>query len=265
MLDDAAEPMVVEAGYAITAELALWRGEPTLAREQVLAGLHLLEGNIGVIRTHRLDWLLRRAEADLGAAAGSKPPVSTPRPSGMPAIALDSGYLALRDTEASRLAGASDPATWDAATAAWQSMGANYLAGYPQLRSAEAYAMAGDLATAGRRLSDVSRLADELGALPLANAVADLARRARLRPAHKNVLPGRRRHPAGLTERELDVLRLIVGGHTDRKIAAHLFISTNTVGVHVSRVLAKLGVSRRGQVAERARQLGLLSDPHIDP
>ncbi len=49
----------------------------------------------------------------------------------------------------------------------------------------------------------------------------------------------------GLTERELEVLRLVAAGHSDREIADALFISPRTVGVHVSRVLAKLGVPSR--------------------
>jgi DNA-binding CsgD family transcriptional regulator len=49
----------------------------------------------------------------------------------------------------------------------------------------------------------------------------------------------------GLTERELEVLRLVAAGHSDREIADALFISPRTVGVHVSRLLAKLGVPSR--------------------
>jgi non-specific serine/threonine protein kinase len=52
---------------------------------------------------------------------------------------------------------------------------------------------------------------------------------------------------AGLTSREREVLRLLVAGHTDREIAAALFVSPRTVGTHVSHILAKLQVeTRRG-------------------
>jgi DNA-binding NarL/FixJ family response regulator len=59
----------------------------------------------------------------------------------------------------------------------------------------------------------------------------------------------------GLTERELDVLRLLAEGRTDREIAETLFISAKTVGHHVTRILGKLGVeSRTGAVALAIRR-----------
>ena len=62
-----------------------------------------------------------------------------------------------------------------------------------------------------------------------------------------------------LTERELEVLRELTGGYTNQQIAERLFISLNTTKTHVSRVYAKLGVERRTQAVEKARELGLLS------
>jgi DNA-binding NarL/FixJ family response regulator len=64
--------------------------------------------------------------------------------------------------------------------------------------------------------------------------------------------------PAGLTPRELDVLRLLAVGHSNRQIAADLFISENTTEVHVSRVLSKLGLSRRAEAAAYAHAHHLL-------
>ena len=54
-----------------------------------------------------------------------------------------------------------------------------------------------------------------------------------------------------LTAREQDVLRLVADGKTNRQIAAELFISANTAGVHVSRILAKLGVATRTEAARK--------------
>jgi DNA-binding NarL/FixJ family response regulator len=65
------------------------------------------------------------------------------------------------------------------------------------------------------------------------------------------------RRLASLTPRELEVLRLLVEGRSNRQIAEHLFISGKTAGVHVTRILAKLGVHSRLQAAARARELGL--------
>jgi DNA-binding CsgD family transcriptional regulator len=62
---------------------------------------------------------------------------------------------------------------------------------------------------------------------------------------------------AGLTPRELEVLGLLVAGRSNRQIAAQLFISGKTVSVHVTNILAKLGVHSRLEAAARARELGL--------
>lgn len=73
-----------------------------------------------------------------------------------------------------------------------------------------------------------------------------------LRRAHSGRLPARRPAPtAGLTTREQEVLRLVAEGRTNRQIAAELFISVNTAGVHVSRILAKLGVATRTEAARK--------------
>jgi DNA-binding NarL/FixJ family response regulator len=61
-----------------------------------------------------------------------------------------------------------------------------------------------------------------------------------------------------LTERELDVLRAVADGLSNREAAALLFLSEGTVKNHVTNVLAKLGVRDRTQAALRARALGLL-------
>ncbi|MDQ3549649.1 MAG: LuxR C-terminal-related transcriptional regulator, partial [Chloroflexota bacterium] len=52
-----------------------------------------------------------------------------------------------------------------------------------------------------------------------------------------------------LSARELDVLRLIVAGNSDREIAAALFISKRTVTTHVSNIFNKLGLSTRAEAA----------------
>ena len=108
-------------------------------------------------------------------------------------------------------------------------------------------------------------LADELGAHPLAEQIAILARRARIRltgddasegPGDAGVASGE----LGLTERELEVLRLVATGRSNREIAAELFISPKTASVHVSNILGKLGVASRGAAAARAHTLRLF-DP----
>jgi DNA-binding NarL/FixJ family response regulator len=61
----------------------------------------------------------------------------------------------------------------------------------------------------------------------------------------------------GLTARELDVLRLVAAGRSNREIASELFISVKTASVHVSNILGKLGVTSRGEAAAAAHRLRL--------
>ncbi|MFC7533063.1 response regulator [Actinoplanes sp. GCM10030250] len=61
-----------------------------------------------------------------------------------------------------------------------------------------------------------------------------------------------------LSDRELEVLRLLAGGRSNREIAGELFLAEGTVKNHVTSVLGKLGVRDRTQAALRARGLGLL-------
>ncbi|WTG70194.1 LuxR C-terminal-related transcriptional regulator [Streptomyces sp. NBC_01547] len=64
-----------------------------------------------------------------------------------------------------------------------------------------------------------------------------------------------------MTSRERDVLRLVAAGSTNRKIAEELFISPKTASVHVSNILAKLGVTGRGEAAALAHRLRLFAAP----
>jgi DNA-binding NarL/FixJ family response regulator len=63
--------------------------------------------------------------------------------------------------------------------------------------------------------------------------------------------------PAGLTGREVEVLRLIAAGHSNRAIAQALYISPNTVLRHVSNIFTKTGVANRAEAAAYATRHGL--------
>jgi DNA-binding NarL/FixJ family response regulator len=65
----------------------------------------------------------------------------------------------------------------------------------------------------------------------------------------------------GLTPRELEVLRLVAEGRTNRQIGAALFISDKTASVHVSNLMAKLGAASRTEAAALAYREGLLEVP----
>ena len=66
--------------------------------------------------------------------------------------------------------------------------------------------------------------------------------------------------PGPLTAREVELLRLLATGKTNRQIAKELMISLSTVKTHVQRIIQKLGVSDRTQASVRAADLGLLSN-----
>jgi LuxR family transcriptional regulator, maltose regulon positive regulatory protein len=61
-----------------------------------------------------------------------------------------------------------------------------------------------------------------------------------------------------LSERELEVLRLIAAGHSNQEIAHDLIIAVGTVKRHVHSIFGKLGVSNRLEAVIRARELGIL-------
>jgi DNA-binding NarL/FixJ family response regulator len=66
--------------------------------------------------------------------------------------------------------------------------------------------------------------------------------------------------PAGLTAREVDVLRLIAAGRSNPEIARELFVSEATVKTHINHVFAKTGARDRAQAVRFAYQHGLVSD-----
>ncbi|HEY6888658.1 MAG TPA: LuxR C-terminal-related transcriptional regulator, partial [Solirubrobacter sp.] len=63
---------------------------------------------------------------------------------------------------------------------------------------------------------------------------------------------------AGLSRREVEVVRLVAQGLTNREIAARLVLSTRTVDMHVRNILSKLRSRTRTEAASRAAELGLL-------
>jgi pimeloyl-ACP methyl ester carboxylesterase len=65
--------------------------------------------------------------------------------------------------------------------------------------------------------------------------------------------------PLGLSAREIEVLRLVAAGKSNRQIAEELFISTNTVDRHVSHILSKIGAANRAEAAAYAAKQRLLS------
>jgi DNA-binding CsgD family transcriptional regulator len=135
-----------------------------------------------------------------------------------------------------------------------------YQRAHTQLRAAAALAAAGHAEIAIERLTDAYRTSRKLGAQPLATLAARELERLGERAEERL---GRRAagqlERAGLTRRELEVLRYVVVGRTNREIARELFLSQRTVDMHVRHILAKLDCRSRAEATHRAGELGLVA------
>jgi DNA-binding CsgD family transcriptional regulator len=145
-------------------------------------------------------------------------------------------------------------AAWQTAVLAWRLDGQPYPLSRVLLAYAESAAATAERGAAADALAEAGAIASQLGATPIVDAVATLGRRLGVRGAAG---------AAGasgevLTGRELEVLRLVAEGLSNRRIAERLFISPKTASVHVSRIIAKLEASNRVEAAVLARRLGLL-------
>jgi predicted ATPase/DNA-binding NarL/FixJ family response regulator len=205
-------------------------------------------------------------------AANAAPPVQD----------VVTGFLTLCAAEDSRLAGAPDPDAWRASVAIWERHRQPYQAAYAQFRLADALlSYRSRAAGAAAALARAHAAACSLGARPLLDQIEDLAARARItlqdheatpRTGAQAPDPASGRHPTNLasatpdsdslpsplqelTARELDVLTELAAGLTNRQIAGRLFISEKTVSVHISHILAKLGVRTRVQAIAAVHRL----------
>ena len=127
-----------------------------------------------------------------------------------------------------------------------------------QWRLAEALVEAGRREEAADGWRAARETAARLRAAPLAAALDDLARRARLDAGHRQ--EHAQRPPdrlAALTDREREVLRLLARGLSNREIGTELFITPKTASVHVSNILGKLGAASRTEAAAIAHREGL--------
>ena len=151
---------------------------------------------------------------------------------------------------------------WDEAAAAWEAVSEPYPRAQALRHAAEAALAGGDRDGAGGRLREAAALAGGLGADPLVGR----SRSWRGGPGSSWTLPpGGSTGDFGLTGRELEVLRLVAAGRSNRDIAGELFISPKTASVHVSNILGKLGAASRGEAAAKAHALRLLDPMQLPP
>jgi len=260
------------------AELATWHGDLQRARSAVQRGLAIIDASqfepFQTVHDARVCWVglaVQAERAERARAAGdaeglsdaiavggallkrARSAVEQAHQAGLAHHVYVAGWLAKAEAEWTRLQGHSDPKAWQAAVEAF-SFGHGYEVARCRWRLAEAFLGAGDREQAIAAARAAHATAVRLGAEPLRNALEALARRGRLDLG--GGLPTGRAL-AGLTPRELEVLRLLVEGRSNRQIAEQLFISGKTASVHVTNILAKLGVHSRLEAAATARRVGL--------
>jgi DNA-binding CsgD family transcriptional regulator len=132
------------------------------------------------------------------------------------------------------------------ARAAWQELEAPYEAARVRVLIGLACGALGDQDTAGMELDAARWSFQQLGAAPDLARVEALSRKAPARAA------------GGLTAREVEVLRLVAAGKTNRAVAADLFLSEKTVARHVSNIFTKLGLSSRSAATAYAYEHDIL-------
>ena len=140
-----------------------------------------------------------------------------------------------------------DPAactTLRAAVARWTELGVPYEVATARTLLGQACRESGDEAGATAAFAAARELFDELGVRLEARDPRTLA----------NVVP----LAAGLTEREAEVLRLVAAGHTNKEVAAALFLSDKTVARHLSNIFTKTGVSTRAAATSFAFEHGII-------
>ncbi|WP_078918009.1 ATP-binding protein [Streptomyces sp. NRRL WC-3725] len=216
-------PLLEEAGNLVDSGCLLDTGLGWEARVEAawLAGDHekaQTEGRLGLAaladRTH--PWLSGPLACWIRRAGGEPPQVPAAEPHA----------LELADD-------------WAGAAARWDWLGCPYEAALARL-SGDAPALRQALAAF-----------EALGARPAVARTRSLMRVLGVRPIRQGPRPATRANPYRLTNREMDVLKLLHEGLSDAEIAARLYISRKTAGHHVGAVLTKLGVHTRHEAARK--------------
>ena len=159
-----------------------------------------------------------------------------------------SGLRAAATTARGRLQLAEDDraaaATLRSAVAQWTDIGVPYELATARMLLGEACRRQGDDAGAASAFSVARAMFEELG-------IAVDARAA--------LPPDRAALPCGLTEREAEVLRLVAAGHTNKEVAAALYLSDKTVARHLSNIFVKIDVSTRAAATAFAFERGIVT------
>jgi DNA-binding CsgD family transcriptional regulator len=272
----AADPYVAYLAGGCEADLVRWQGDPARSSELARDTLATQEeaGSPWVLSAIWPAALALGAEADLAERARSAGDLAAAkehlavgedvlaRARSALQRARDKGrqvgpealaWLAKAEAEYARVEGRPDPGRWAAAADAF-GYGYLYEEARCRWRLAEALLLEGRRDEAATQAKAAHELAGRLEAAPLLAELEALGRRGRLDLGGQP--PPSPDGPA-LTPRELEVLRLVAAGRSNGQIAETLFISRKTASVHVSNILAKLGVHTRTEAAAAAHRLGL--------
>jgi DNA-binding CsgD family transcriptional regulator/tetratricopeptide (TPR) repeat protein len=276
----AAEPQWVEPRTDMEVELAVRSDRLDDARELLRLAAARIEHCDDATRLMRMSWMAQRVEAETAGRAQALGEPYAPVLDAVAAGLRERGGSRRRFDEACAWSGMAtaelhrrrtllgdapaDPEPWEEVARSFDAIALPIPAAYARYRAGEAYVTAGDRAAAAAPLRAAAASAANVGAALIADDVAALARRARIELAEPDQPAAEAAEPEdspvariGLTQRELEVLLLVAEGHTNRAIGETLFMSEKTASVHVSRILAKLGVGGRVEAAAVAHRLGL--------
>ncbi len=283
LVASSSEPQWIGALGALLGELRRRRHELLEARAAVAEALDRIEVcTDDVVRIARVSAIGLAIEADVAQRARDLREKPDERDAvtrarlhldRLKAAAADGGpveqaWRLVGEADLARARGRNDAKLWAKAARAWAEMDRLYLVGVMSWRQAEASVESGDRAAAAEAAREAIEIAERLGSRWLRDEATALGERARLglvtdaaagdgagAPAGDG--NGAQADPFGLTPRERQVLALIAEGATNRQIGAALYMAEKTASVHVSRILAKLGVQSRTQAAAVAHRLHL--------
>ena len=276
--DMPAEPQWIEPRTDVEVELAVREDRLADARALLRAAAAGIEHCDESTRMLRMAWMIERVEAECAGRAQALGEPYAPeledveaclreRAEGRPRFPEASAWGGMARAERERrrtLLGdaPADPAPWEEAARAFDALALPVPATYARFRAAEAHVTGGDRTAAAVPLRAAAEASERMGTRLLTEDVEALARRARidLRAPAAPAPPAADDSPVarlGLTPREREVLLLVAEGRTNRAIGETLFMSEKTASVHVSRILAKLGVSGRVEAAAVAHRLGI--------
>jgi DNA-binding CsgD family transcriptional regulator len=271
-LDDVQDAERIAELALLRVEALAWMGDHVTARAEADRGLAALRGTC---ETYWHGWLAMgamRVEADAAVAATKQRALDQIEIAQARAETIRETWATSRaqlrieypwaraftlgcEAELARLFGADGAGAARSAADGFDDIGVPYYATYFRFRAAEATFAAGDQWEATQVLADARAAAHAHGFAGLEQAASATARlhQVRLGPGRKTV-----DGDEPLSEREREVLALLVEGRTNPEIGEALFISPRTARAHVSNLLRKLGVSSRVEAVADAHRRGLV-------